>query len=210
MRRSNLLGTIVVVFLLAATNAKAADSVYSSIAEKECRRLAATKIANTLYGASRVCRGRGSYAVYIDEEDLRETLTVGKTLREAAQEPAAADRFGAFNGYSDRIEWRLGRAGNSYALIAGWSFADNERLDAAGRPKDSRFLIVMRLPPGPVCKIAYVDRDANDDARALARKVADQIARKFRCGSDTPVTIGKTGTAAAALARLRQSETQKP
>jgi hypothetical protein len=157
-----------------------------------------------------VCAGRGGYKVYVDEEDLRETLTVGTTLRQASQEPAAAERFGAFNGYEDTIEWRLGHDGKPYALIAGWSFADSDNPDAAGRPKSVRLLMVMRLPPGPVCKIAYVDRAANSDANALARKAADEIARNFKCGSDTPGMVGKAGAASAALSRLQESRTPKP
>ena len=202
--------TAIVVLSFAATNAIAADSSYSSIADNACHRLRVVKIDDTVYATSRVCRGVAGFKIYIDEEDLRETLTVGKTPRQAAREPAATARFSAFNGYEEKIEWRLGRSREPYALIAGWYFSDNENLDATGRPKDERFLVVMRLPPGPVCKVAYVDRDANDDATALARKAADQGARKFNCGSDTPVMIGKTGPAAAAFARLQEDRTPKP
>lgn len=209
MRRTCVLGIASIILSLAAAGAKAADSGVGSIAAKECRQLAALNIGDTEYAASRACRGRGGYNIYIDEEDLRETLTVGKTQRQAAREPAARDRFGAFNGYSDPIEWRLTRGGVPYALIAGWSFADNENPDAAGRPREARFLAVIRLPPGPVCKVAYVDRGANPDARALARKAADAVAANFKCHKDTPIMIGKTGPAAAALSRLRKDRTPK-
>jgi hypothetical protein len=207
MARIRVVGIAFVVLSLAIANAKAADSSYSSIAPKACRSVAALKIDGTEYAASRVCPGRGGYKVYVDEEDLRETLSVGKTLRQAVREPAAADRFGAFNSYEDTVEWRLRAGGTPYALIAGWAFADNDHPDAAGRPKSARLLVVMRLPPGPVCKIAYVDRAANNDANALARKAADAIAPNFKCGSDTPIMIGTAGAAAAAFARLRESRT---
>jgi len=60
-------------------------------------------------------------------------------------------------------------------VIVGWSFADRERLPL-GWPKSVRFLVVMRLPAGPVCKVAIFDRAVNPDANALARRAADELA----------------------------------
>jgi hypothetical protein len=187
----------VVCSLAAAPALRAADSSYSSIAEKDCRRLSVLRIEGSEYAVSRVCSGRDGYKIFIDEEDLWETLTVGRTMRQAGKEPAATDRFGAFNGYEDKVEWRSGPDGKPYALIVGWSFANNNDLETSGRPKSVRMLVVLRLPPGPVCKVAYVDRAANSDANELARKAADEIARNFKCGSDTVQMIGKSGPASS-------------
>jgi hypothetical protein len=191
-----------------ATTARAGESSYTSIAEKNCRNLGTLEIEDTTYTASRVCAGRGGYKILIDEEDLRETLSVGRTEKQAANEPAARDLFGAFNGYEDRVEWRAGNNGEPYALIVGWSFADNDNVDAAARPNSARFLVVMRLPPGPVCKVAYIDRAANGNASELARQAADATARNFKCGTDSVRVIGRRGPAAEAL--LRQLEEAKP
>ncbi len=184
----------------AATALRAAESSYSSIAEKDCRRLSVLRIEGGEYAVSRVCAGRGGYKVFIDEEDLRETLTVGRTMRQATKEPAATDRFGAFNGYEDKVEWRSGRDGKPYALIVGWSFANNDDPDKAGRPKSVRLLVVLRLPPGPVCKVAYIDRAANqrrqrtrpqsrrrDRARLQMRQRSGTVGRQKR-------TSGQRGT----------------
>jgi hypothetical protein len=38
-----------------------------------------------------------------------------------------------------------------------------------------------------------VDALANRDADALARKIADERARTFRCATDKPVILGETG-----------------
>lgn len=196
--------------LVAIPALHAADSVYTSIAEKDCRRLRVLRIEGSEYAVSRVCAGRGGYKVFIDEEDLRETLTVGRTMRQAAKEPAAADHFGAFNSYEDKVEWRSGPDGKPYALIVGWSFASSDNLDPMGRPKSVRMLVVIRLPPGPVCKIAYVDRAANSDANALARKAADEIARNFKCDSDTVPMLGKIGPAAGASLSGSEPDQTKP
>ncbi len=183
--------------LAGATAGRSFESSYTSIAEKSCRKFHVVKIDDSEYAASRVCPGRGGYKVFIDEEDLRETLTVGRTIKQAAKEPAAHDHFGAFNGYDDTVEWRSGNDGKPYALIVGWSYADNDNLETTGRPKSVRLLMVMRLPPGPVCTVAEIERAANADANELARKAADEVARNFKCDSDTVQVIGKHGPAAA-------------
>jgi hypothetical protein len=184
--------------LAGCTLGASADSFerrHTSIGESKCRKTHVLRIEDTDYAVSRICPGRGGYKVFIDEEDLRETLTVGRTLVEAAREPAARDRYGAFNAYEDTIEWHSGRDGKPFAIIVGWSFADSENTDATGRPQSHRLLVVLRLPPGPVCKIAYVDRSANGDASELARKAADESARSFKCGTDEPLIVGQRGRA---------------
>jgi hypothetical protein len=53
----------------------------------------------------------------------------------------------------------------------------------------------MRLPPGAVCHVAYVDVAANPDPNELARKAADEVARDFKCGKDEVKVIGERGRA---------------
>jgi hypothetical protein len=56
-------------------------------------------------------------------------------------------------------------------------------------------LVVTRLPPGPVCHVAYIDVQANPHANELARKAADELARGFNCGKDEVKVIGERGRA---------------
>ena len=198
-RRSEFLALVALLGIASTTETLAASSSYTSIAEKQCRKFDRLKIDGDEFAATRVCDGRGGYKVFVREDDLREILTVGKTLKLAGSEPAAADGYGAFNGYGDTVEWRSGADGKPYALIVGWSYADNENSNASGRPKSLRLLVVMRLPPGPVCKVAYIDRAANSSANELARKAADEIAPTFKCGADKVQILGERGRAIAAL-----------
>src|SRR5205807_10444140 len=101
----------------------------------------------------------------------------------------------------DMIEWRSGRDGRPFAIIVGWSYADSENTDATGRPRSNRLLVVMRLPPGGVCRVAIVERAANRDAIALARKSADETARDFKCGAGGPQVVGERGRAIEAMPR---------
>ena len=50
-----------------------------------------------------------------------------------------------------------------------------------------RVPVVTRLGRGGVCHVGHVDALANPDADALARKIADERARTFRC------ILGETG-----------------
>jgi len=201
---------------IATARAETFDSHYSSIAAKHCKKHVNLKIDDTEYAVSRVCPGAAGYKVYVDEEDLRETLTIGKTAKQAISEPAADDHFGAFNGFEDTIEWRSGKDRNKdrkpFAAIVGWYFADNEHPEKSGRPKSARLLVVLRLPPGPVCSVAYIDRAANPDASTLARKAADEIARDFKCSVDTVHILGKRGDAINARfpADSAKPDTTKP
>jgi hypothetical protein len=185
--------------LAGTATAETFASTYTSIAEAHCRKFDVVKIDSSEFAASRICAGRGGYKVLVEEDDLRDTLSVGKSVRQAGREPAAQDHYDAFNEYEDRVEWRSGHDGKPIAIIVGWSFADNDNTDAAGRPQSARLLVVLRLPPGPVCKVAYIDRAANSDANELARKVADETARGFKCGTDKVQVIGRRGRAIEAM-----------
>jgi hypothetical protein len=56
-------------------------------------------------------------------------------------------------------------------------------------------LAVTRLPPGPVCHVAYTGVQANPNANELARKAADEFARGFTCGKHGLKVVGAPGRA---------------
>ncbi|WP_407155471.1 hypothetical protein [Bradyrhizobium sp. STM 3557] len=144
--------------------------------------------------SSRVCRGKSGFVVSVDVVDMRQTVSIGHTLAEAAKEPAAEAWFAPFNSAAPRIEWRM--AGSEpIAIIQRWQLADQTDQDKNGRPRDKALLIVTRLSPGGVCHVAYVDAAANPNANELARKAADESARSFTCGKDQVKVIGKSGRA---------------
>lgn len=188
--------TILTLLALSATFASAEEfeSRTTSIAEKSCKTISRLRFEGSDLGSSRVCQGRDRLIVLVSEDDLRETLSVGKTARAAGKEPAAAQRFEAFNGYEPKVEWRgVKDARAPFALIANWYLDDQENLDKNDRPTAQNMLVVFRLPPGPVCKVAVVDLKANPDATALARKAADESARNFKCDTDKLMVVGQHG-----------------
>jgi hypothetical protein len=165
------------------------DSLYTSTAPKNCR------TTSGVTDGTRVCPGKAGFVVLIDEDDLLETVSVGRNAAAAGNEPAAHSGFPAFNSTTDTVEWRT-VDGKPFAIIQRWHIADNSAQDKNGRPTDRDLLIVTRLPPGPVCHVAYVDVKANPNPNELARKAADEGARDFKCGGKDEIkVIGERGRA---------------
>ncbi len=123
---------------------------------------------------TQVCPGKSGLVVLISEDDLRETVSVGRNRAAASKEPAAQAWFGPFNSTAHTVEWRA-VDGKPFAIIQRWLIADNNDLDKDGRPTSKPMLAVTRLPPGPVCHVAYIDGQANRNANELARTGGGRI-----------------------------------
>lgn len=179
--------------------AQSVGSLYTSTAPKDCRQV--DKPSELDGSTTRVCPGKDGLIVLIAEDDLREIVSVGRNRKEAAEQPAAKVWFAPFNSSATTIEWRSAGA-NPFAMIQRWHIADNADPDRQRRPNTKAMLVVTRLPPGPVCHVAYVDAIANPNANELARKAADDFARGFTCGKDVVRIIGTSGRAVE-LATMR-------
>ncbi|MBR0846885.1 hypothetical protein JQ543_03930 [Bradyrhizobium diazoefficiens] len=179
--------------------AQSVSSAYTSTASKDCRQIG--KPSELDGSTTRVCRGKAGLVVLIAEDDLREVVSVGRNRKVAAEEPAAKLWFGPFNSTETTVEWRAAGA-RPFAIIQRWHIADGADLDKQGRPNTKAMLVVTRLPPGPVCHVAYVDAIANPNANELARTAADDLARSFQCGKDEVKIMGTSGRAVE-LATMR-------
>jgi hypothetical protein len=194
-------GCLALLFAAGASQADAQSfgSSYTSTAPRDCRLIG--KPSELDGSTTRVCPGKAGLVVLIAEDDLRETVSVGRNRAAAAREPAAQAWFGPFNSTATTVEWRAAD-GKPFAIIQRWHIADNADQDKDGRPIAKPMLAVTRLPPGPVCHVAYVDVKANANANELARQAADQFARDFACGKDE-VRIAGTSGRAVELATMR-------
>jgi len=184
---------------LNGADAQSVGSTYTSTAPKNCRPIG--KPSELDGSTTRSCPGKDGLLVLIAEDDLREIVSVGRNRKAAAEEPAAKVWFGPFNSSETTIEWRAVDS-KPFAIIQRWHIADNGDPDKQGRPNTKAMLVVTRLPPGPVCHVAYVDAIANPTANELARKAADDFARTFACGKDEVKIIGTRGRAVE-LATMR-------
>lgn len=179
--------------LISGAEAQTIGSAYTSTAPRDCRVSSARNGVDD--STIRVCPGKAGLVVVVSEDDLRETVSVGRNRAAAASEPAARVWFHPFNSTSTTVEWRAA-GGKPFAIIQRWHVADNSDQDKDGRPIAKPMLAVTWLPPGAVCHVAYIDVQANPDANELARKAADEFARGFQCGKDGVKLIGGVGGAA--------------
>jgi hypothetical protein len=176
-------------------NAQTFGSTYTSTAPKDCRTIGKPRDVST----AQLCPGKSGLVVLISEDDLRQTVSVGPNHVAAAKEPAAETWFAPFNSTANTLEWRA-VDGRPFAIIQRWLIADNNDPDKTGNPTSKPMLAVTRLPPGPVCHVAYIDGQANRNANELARQAADEFARDFKCGKDEVKVVGEKG-AAVSLAK---------
>ena len=180
---------------ISPANAQTFSSSYTSTAPKDCRTVGKPENGST----TQVCPGKSGLVVVISEDDLRQTVSVGPNRLAASKEPAAETWFAPFNSTGNTVEWRA-VDGTPFAIIQRWLIADNNDMDKAGTPISKPVLAVTRLPPGPVCHVAYIDGQANRNANELARQTADEFARDFKCGKDDVKVVGEKG-AAVSLAK---------
>ena len=192
---SALAVTILLCAGVATLRAQPAEiiSTYTSTAKKDCRVIPPAK-DDPDPGFDHVCPGMAGLVVYNVEGDLREVVSVGRTRAAAQKEPAGQAFFGPFSSTTNTIEWRHPKGGAPFAIIQRWHLADNDDPGSDNRPRTKQMLVVTRLPPGPVCHVAYVDVKANPNANEIARQAADK-AKDFRCGKDKVRVEGISGRA---------------
>ena len=136
------------------------------------------------------CDGLPGYPIYVAEGDLRTFVSVGEhaEVRRAASQTLPSFNT-LFKGGSTRttIEWRFiirDEHPVPYATIVRY-FTKNDQ-------RRGEVLVVTRVTETEACHVAYVDAVANPNAIIIARRIADERARKFDCKTD-PARIGATG-----------------
>jgi hypothetical protein len=180
-------GVLAVAHFNSPAAAQTVESVYTALDLEKCRHVKGKDVED--YGEWR-CNGYAGIAVHVSAGDQRTYVSFGSN---AKKEPAAKQTLASFNGEGQKIEWRAERGADNkikpYATIMHWSTT----VSSGDEPVKGEVLVVTRLAPGRVCHVGYVDAKANPDANALAKKLADENARKFRCGVDKTTVLGNKG-----------------
>jgi len=170
------------------------ESQYTTFDAKKCKHQKGEEVED--YG-SWLCPGYQNLRVLLSAGDQRMHVTYGNWKKD---DIALSQTFPGFNSvYEGTVEWRIEKKSDGktrpFATILRWNIvtaADREK--ATGPIKSTgRVLVVTRLGPGGVCHVGYVDAKANPDANELARKIADEHARAFKCGKDKRIVLGKPG-----------------
>jgi hypothetical protein len=163
--------------LVVASSAETIGSSYTSTAPKDCHvRGAGNGVDDSTI---RVCPGKNGLIVLISEDDLRESVSVGRNRLGASREPAARTSFGPFNSTTHTVEWRAAN-GRPYAIIQRWHIADNADPDKSGRPIAKPMLAVTRLSPGPMSTCRPIPMPTNSPARPPTSSRAISSAARTR------------------------------
>ena len=170
------------------------EYVYTKFDSKKCKHARGKQVED--YG-SWLCPGHEKLNVLLSAGDQRMFVTYGSGKQ---KDLAATQTFPGFNDvYAGTVEWRIEKAADGrarpFATILRWNVVTPDDREKATGPIEStgRVLVVTRLGPGGTCHVGYVDAKANPDANELARKLADEHARSFKCGKDKRIVAGKRG-----------------
>ena len=184
---------LAVVLFATPAAAQSIEYVYTKFDAKKCRHERGKEVED--YG-SWLCPGHEKLNVLLSAGDQRMYVTYGSGKQ---KDLAASQTFPGFNDvYEGTVEWRIEKTDGKarpFATILRWNVVTpDDREKATGPIKSTgRVLVVTRLGPGGTCHVCYVDAKANPDANELARKIADEKARTFKCGKDKRIVAGKTG-----------------
>ncbi|MFE0754033.1 hypothetical protein ACFW16_08780 [Inquilinus sp. NPDC058860] len=128
-----------------------------------------------------VCSGWRGYPVLLSIADLRSSVFYG--FPPAGERPF--ETFAAFNSVGPRIEWRID---------GGTPFATIHRRTVEGAEGQRTEVLVVSRVGQPAdrqgCVVGLVAATGDPGANEAARRLADERARGFACGSDRPVEIG--------------------
>jgi len=198
MPKSLTVAGVVALAMLAASPALAEtiESATTPFNVDKCRHKPGTEPED---GGEWRCAGFAGVAVVMTAGDARVYVSYGPR---ASREPAASETLAAPNGEGASIEWRIARERDGrrrpFATIMRWATAvvsDDPKVENG--TVHGEVLVVTRLGRGGViggvCHVGYVDGRQNPNADDLARRIADQHARNFRCGRDKPIVLGEKG-----------------
>ena len=186
-------GAIAGILAAAQSPASAQDATHGIVTTIELK--GCQPVAQAAGGKSWRCAGLPGYPVLIAETDDRTFLTVGPTpeKRRASTQTLRAPNtlFPAANRAT--IEWRVTHVSQATRKPApAIPYATIVRYFTARNAARGQVLIVSKVTPTETCQVALIDAEANADALALARRIADTNASSFDC-SKPPSIVGSTG-----------------
>ena len=146
-------------------------SVYTSLAEKQCRKIKSAEAGDDGYEGR--CRGVAGYALLLSEGDLRQNITV-ITPKGAKHSLELWDVIsGGFSSVGPKAEWRMAMQNGKLAPVALIvRYNANENPDQPN--KLNSYLAVSKITPTEICVTDKIlpGPNANEDARRAADTAA--------------------------------------
>jgi len=147
------------------------QSMYTSLAEKQCRKIKSAEAGDDGYEGR--CRGVAGYTLLLSEGDLRQNITV-ITPKGAKHSLELWDVIsGGFSSVGPKAEWRMAMQNGKQspvALIVRYNASENpDQPD-----KLSSYLAVSKITPTEICVTDKIlpGPNANEDARRAADTAA--------------------------------------
>lgn len=174
--------------LLAAADAGAvrpSKSLYTALDRSHCE-----AVGQKPDGQHLRCQGLPGYPLYIVESQSKSFVSVGadgEARRAARQTLEVSNTLFKDKTARATVEWRFvirDEKPAPYAMIVRYFTRKDKR--------SGQVLVVTRVTDSEACHIAYIDAIANPNAIMLARRIADERAKRFDCKGD-PVRIGAAG-----------------
>ena len=155
----------------AGVAAQSNRSMYTSLAEKQCRKIKSAEAGDDGYEGR--CRGVAGYTLLLSEGDLRQNITV-ITPKGAKHSLELWDVIsGGFSSVGPKAEWRMAMQNGKQspvALIVRYNASENpDQPD-----KLSSYLAVSKITPTEICVTDKIlpGPNANEDARRAADTAA--------------------------------------
>lgn len=146
-------------------------SLYTSLAEKHCRKIKSAETGDDGYEGR--CRGVAGYSLLLTEGDLRQNITVitPKGARHSLELWVVIS--GAFSSVGPKAEWRMAMQNGKLAPVALIvRYNANENPDQPN--KLNSYLAVSKITPTEICVTDKIlpGPNANEDARRAADTAA--------------------------------------
>lgn len=160
-------------------------SLYTALDRAHCE-----AVAEKADGRHLRCRGLPGYPLYVVEGATKSFVSVGadgEARRAARQTLEASNTLFKDKTARATVEWRFvirDEKPAPYAMIVRY-FTHKEK-------HSGQVLVVTRVTESEACHIAYIDAIANPNAIMMARRIADERAKRFDCKGD-PVRVGALG-----------------
>ncbi len=171
--KSGVLTLTLILFSAVSTVAQTNSSVYTPLAEKQCKTIKGPDPQTNDYEGR--CRGVGGYTLIVTEGDLRQNVIV-VTPKGAQHSLDLWDVIsGGFSSVGAKAEWRMARQNGKPAPVA-LIIRYNANEDPESPNKQSSYLAVTKITDGEICVTDKINPGpkANEEARTAADAAANK------------------------------------
>lgn len=168
-----ILMNLAVIFALAiSAKAQTPESVYTSLAAKNCKTI---KVYKEAEGSVQSCAGIAGYKLLVEEGDLRQSITIVAPNGKKSPLDYWQVITGGFSTVGEKAEWRVVKSNGKITPVALIV-----RVNASENPEDSTkitsYLAVAKITAQKSCVTDKIKPSATQNEEA--RRAADSSATK--------------------------------